>query len=144
MKSIVLGLVAAAAVVAGVPAAAQPNGRGPDRPFDEQQFRDGRGGPNDFRGGDFRGGRGEFRSQFSDDFRRIREDIQRGERSGRINRYEANRLNDDLRAIEIDVRSYMRDDGRMSKTQVKKVQRRLDRLNGAIREAMDRGRGGYR
>ena len=73
---------------------------------------------------------------------RHRNKCQRGERSGRIRHSEANQFEDELRAIERDTREYMRGDRQLSKTQIKKIGKRLNGLNGVIREAMERGRGG--
>lgn len=138
MKTLILGLLATAALAAAVPAAAQPQqqpgyGRPPANAGPPLGQFDGRGGRDDRDGG--------WRGPFGDDFRRIRDDIQRGEQSRRLNRFDVNRFQDELRLIQSDVRDYMRDDHHMSRTQEKKTQKRLDRLSNLIRDAEQNGRG---
>lgn len=140
MKTLILGLLATAALASALPAAAQPQpgyGRPPaNTPYGPPAGRDGPG-----RDGQFGDRDGGWRGPFGDDFRRIRADIERGEQSRRLNRYDANRFQDELRLIQSDVRDYMRDDHHMSRTQEKKTQKRLDRLSNLIRDAEQNGRG---
>ena len=142
MKTLILGLLATAALATALPVAAQPQpgyGRPPaNPPYGPPAGRD---GPPPGRDGQFGGRDGGWRGPFSDDFRRIGDQIQRGEQSRRLSRSDVNRFQDEVRLIQSDIRDYMRDDHRMSRTQEKKTQKRLDRLTNLIRDAEQNGRG---
>jgi hypothetical protein len=156
MKTLILGLLATAALATALPAAAQPQpgyGRpSANAPYGPPAGRDGpppgrdgqyggRDGQYGGRDGQYGGRDGAWRGPFGEDFRRIGDQIQRGEQSRRLNHFDANRFQDELRLIQSDVREYMRDDRHMSRTQEKKTQKRLDRLSNMIRDAEQNGRG---
>ena len=123
-KMIISAVLASAALVAALPAAAQPGygggydaygGRG-GYGYDQSQF----------------GSRGWNRTQFDREFQRIDRQIHNGLLNRRISRREADRLIRELRNDRGLHRAYFRD-GRLDRRERRDLELRVDRLQRQVR-----------
>lgn len=118
MKTIILGLAAAAALAAAQPAAAQYNY---DSPRDSASDR----------------GWSRY-GEFSDEVAHVRQGIRHGLNDGSFARWEASQFWSDLRSIERLIWTF-RSDGRISGWERRTVEQRFDRLHDAMHDAHDEG-----
>ena len=118
MKTLILSLVAAAALGVALPAAAHEDDY--QRPSSDWNYNSAFGG-------------------FSDDVAHIQEGIQHGLSDGSYTRWQAMRFSRELRSIERQIVGYNESDGDINPWERSMIQRRLDRLHSIMHVVHDEG-----
>ena len=139
MNKLMTALLAVTALsAAAAPALAQDYSRGPSDRRDDSSYGDDRRG--ETRGGYDRSDDrvdGRYGQQYGSDMRaryqRIESQIQRGQRNRTISYREADRLNQQLRALKMTDRQYRMSGGRLTRWEQRDLEQRADRLEAQLR-----------